>query len=27
VTEKLYFKTIYNQVNNFKQAYGDAIVK
>jgi hypothetical protein len=27
MTEKLYFKTIYNQINNFKQAYGDAIVK
>ena len=26
-TDKLYFKTIYNQVSNFKQAYGDAIVK
>ena len=27
VTEKLYFKTMYNQENNFKQAYGDDIVK
>jgi hypothetical protein len=27
VNEKLYFKTMYNHNNNFKLAYGDAIVK